>query len=63
MITNITTEKLYDQTCMKIMKEMESRRTNCINAENVFERAFTLPIYNDMTKKEKATVINSLPAI
>jgi len=40
----------------------ESRESKCINAEQVFERAFTLPIYNDMTKKEVATVINSFPA-
>ena len=39
---------------------LELNQFNCINAERTYERAFTLPIYNDMRLDEAEIIIKSL---
>jgi len=38
----------------------ELNKKKCKNAQQIFERAFTLPIYNDMKVEDMNTIINLL---
>ncbi|MGH9879744.1 MAG: DegT/DnrJ/EryC1/StrS family aminotransferase, partial [Nitrososphaerales archaeon] len=41
----------------------ELRKSKCQNAEGIFDRAFTLPIYNSLGRDEVTTVIDALSAL